>query len=841
MPPFGIFAMFKSRLFSRLHHFEEEVSRLADIAIGVLDALRVGRDYPSNFPFDKLPPWVLSRLPFNAAPTAADDVAQTREDEPVSGNLLANDTDPERGTLRVAGTEAGPLVLETVAGGTITIEADGGYVYRPPADFSGIDRVAYTVADPRGATDGAELTITVVPVNDAPVAADLVVSTAEDRLIQVDLLGGATDADGDGLGVTEVTRLGSTGGAAGRIVLGDDGTAVYVPGRDFNGTETWAYEVSDGKGGTTTATVTFEVTAVNDEPAAVDDTASGVEDGIISGNVLANDGDVDGDDIFVPVPAGEVMLFDTEAGGIFAISRDGAFDYVPPADFNGTDRVTYTVEDTGGLRSTGLLTLEVAPQNDAPIPVNQVYTVREDVPITGNLLTGAIDPDGDALTAAILAFPDGPDIGVLNLSANGAFTYTPAPDHFGPVVWEYWVRDSASAYRPATVTFDIRPETDPYTVYEGITNVGEDGTQRIEDGITVQDPTSGQVEIYDPDGNRDFTFTLRDGLPADLFEDFALKGDGSFSFRLRQDGSGAGGPFDDLDTGESRMAGADGTAFAFTFDVTDQFGQTATGSHRIRVLGIDNETRDDTFWISSNDLTAGSRTYVSAVDGTEIAASRLGNIFDNDDLTGGLLSIDPASLDIDTPTGVAVGVFDWSTVPVPEVRDSSRFSFTIITATGSAVVDVTQDGEVRILNLGGDLLAATSEAITVSFDYRMEATGDAATLGSAGDYVSTASITLAQSLQRKEVTLGYTETLVLSGAVVETDVFRFATGITLETPQILQIDLSATVAEAEPMDLFTYARTADFDKVVLGTTGYSGGNSAGSTVDVLFNAFDDWF
>src|SRR4029450_3877754 len=116
--------------------------------------------------------------------------------------------------------------------------------------------------------------------------------------------------------------------------------------------------VSDGNGGTDTATVTVTVTPVNDAPVANDDTASVVEDGSVTVNVLGNDSDIDNDTL-------TVTAVTQGANGAVTLNP---VTYTPSPNFFGTDSFTYTISDgTGGVGGTDTATVNVtiAPSNDA--------------------------------------------------------------------------------------------------------------------------------------------------------------------------------------------------------------------------------------------------------------------------------------------------------------------------------------------------------------------------------------------------------------------------------------------------------------------------------------------
>ena len=107
------------------------------------------------------------------------------------------------------------------------------------------------------------------------------------------------------------------------------------------------------------------MTAVNDAPVGNNDVAATNEDTTVSNiNVLGNDTDVDGDTLSVTgVPVA--------ANGTVTVNLDGTLNYIPDANFNGTDIITYTVTD-GSLSDTATVTVTVTAVNDAPVGNNDV-------------------------------------------------------------------------------------------------------------------------------------------------------------------------------------------------------------------------------------------------------------------------------------------------------------------------------------------------------------------------------------------------------------------------------------------------------------------------------------
>jgi len=197
----------------------------------------------------------------NNPPVAEDDAAITDENSQLivaAPGVLGNDFDPDVGdTIAVTAVDTSGTV-----GAVNAWAADGSFTYNPNGQFeylqagnSTIDSFTYTVSDGSGGTDTAAVTITINGVNDRPVAVNDSAITKEDTPVIIDVLNNDSDVDGDILTVDSVTQ-----GINGSVInYGHNVT--YLPAPGFNGTDSFNYTVSDGNGGTDTATV--NVTVVN--------------------------------------------------------------------------------------------------------------------------------------------------------------------------------------------------------------------------------------------------------------------------------------------------------------------------------------------------------------------------------------------------------------------------------------------------------------------------------------------------------------------------------------------------------------------------------------------------
>jgi len=189
--------------------------------------------------------------------------------------ILSNDSDVDGITLSVTAVDA-----TSANGGTVSLVGTT-ITYTPASNFNGDDTFGYTVSDGNSGIDTAIVTIEVAPVNDSPVAVDddtttastpSVLTTDEDTSLDIDtveILSNDSDVDGDTLSVTATSSSGGTVSLVGT-------TITYTPASNFNGDDTFGYTVSDGNGGTDTATVTITVNPIDDGPIATGPSRSGV-------------------------------------------------------------------------------------------------------------------------------------------------------------------------------------------------------------------------------------------------------------------------------------------------------------------------------------------------------------------------------------------------------------------------------------------------------------------------------------------------------------------------------------------------------------------------------------
>ncbi|QQM64717.1 tandem-95 repeat protein [Pseudoalteromonas sp. LC2018020214] len=436
--------------------------------------------------------------PVNDAPTANADSATMSEDAPaLLVNVLANDSDIDGDTL--------VITAATADRGSASV-VDNKIQYTPAANTNGTAIINYTISDGNGGTATTNLTITIIPVNDAPIAnADSATIDEDAAPILINVLANDSDEEGDSLAISAVSAdIGSVSVVGNQIQ--------YTPAANDNGVATVTYTVSDSSGGASTTTLTITITSVNDAPIANADSATMAEDAApILINVLANDSDVDGDSLSISAASADI-------GSVSVVGNQ--IQYTPAADDNGLATVTYTVSDNNGGASTATLTITITPVNDAPIANADTATMDEDAaPLLIDVLINDIDTDSDNLSITA-ASADSGSVSVVD----NKLQYTPAANTNGIVVVSYIVDDGNNATDTGSLSITIAPINDaPVASNQGF-NISENAT----DGDTIGTVSASDIE------NQNLSYTLLSGAPIfEINNDSGLltvKGESPFDF-----------------------------------------------------------------------------------------------------------------------------------------------------------------------------------------------------------------------------------------------------------------------------------------------------------------------
>lgn len=330
----------------------------------------------------------------NDAPVAVDDTATTDQDTGTLVDILGNDSDVDSNFT---------LTSVTTPDNGGRVDAANGVFFDPNGQFDFLGQgqqttttFTYTITDDEGATDTADVVVTVTGLNDGPITSPLSATTDEDRAaFMFDLLTNQIDVDdGDVLSVENFVEIVTTFGAfsvANNIFTFDARQFDNLNAGDSQ-TITYGYDVVDSFGARATNQLTLTVEGRDEGLVATDDNFSITEDDILTDDVSLND----------TVGTGVISLDQDVAAGLLTLNTDGTFTFDTNGEFDSLadgdlDSVMFTyVIDDGVSTAMATATIDIIGVNDGLIADGGLLFTDEDNAIFVNLIdeSNAFDPDG---------------------------------------------------------------------------------------------------------------------------------------------------------------------------------------------------------------------------------------------------------------------------------------------------------------------------------------------------------------------------------------------------------------------------------------------------------------
>jgi len=525
----------------------------------------------------------------NSAPDATADGFSTDEDMTLNvaaPGVLGNDTDPDSDPL-TAVLDSGPSNAAS-----FTLNANGSFDYTPASDFNGTDSFSYRASDGQANSAAATVTLTVNAVNDAPIVQDDAATTDEDVQVDIDVLANDSDVDGN---LDPATVNVSTPPANGSTAVNNStGVITYTKAVDFNGSDSFVYEVCDD--GTpmpvecATATVSVTIDPVNDPPTANDDSFNVDEDS--SSNslaVLANDD--------TAPDTGETLTITavgTPDQGGSATTDGSTITYTPAPDFVGTETFTYTIGDGNGGSDSATVEVTVANTNmDAPACTADSASTDEDTPTLIDVLANDADADpGQTATLTVTAVDTAGTTGLavnngtdVTYDPNGQFESLGAGDQ-ATDTFSYTAQDADGLTCMETVTVTITGVDDPaVTANDTFRTVGNTLLE-VDDVRDDPQPSvfvTGSVLDNDSDPDNALSVSGTSNVTAGAVVNMAA--DGTFTYvppaGLRGDGNPATADdsFDyQLSGGETATVSIDIDGLVWYVDNTSNGGTVNTGA-----------------------------------------------------------------------------------------------------------------------------------------------------------------------------------------------------------------------------------------------------------------------
>ncbi|MCG9720868.1 retention module-containing protein [Shewanella sp. Isolate7] len=417
--------------------------------------------------------------------------------------------------LIASGEDPTAELPETAAGNTATSEGDSGFISVSRTGAQTIAGAGYTTSG--FSVEQPTVQAFTVSSDDAPtITANDTNTIAEDEVATGNVLDNDLDFDTE-LSVVSFSVDGQTVNAGttvelegGSLVINADGSYTFTPNDNWNGSvPVITYTTNTGE----SATLTINVTPVDDPSVLANDSNTVAEDTVASGNVLDNDSDIDSELSVVSfsvdgqtVNAGTTVELE---GGSLVINADGSYTFTPNDNWNGSVPVITYTTNTG---ESATLTINVTPVNDNFTDNNEVINVDEDSgATTGNVIDGSsvdgelsvqsfsIDGVDDPFTLGQAVTING--VGSFTLNANGSYSFTPAANYNGPVPVITYVLTDGSSTDTSTLTITVDPVNDNFTDNNEVINVDEDSgatTGNVIDGSSVDGELS--VQSFSIDG-----------------------------------------------------------------------------------------------------------------------------------------------------------------------------------------------------------------------------------------------------------------------------------------------------------------------------------------------------
>lgn len=425
--------------------------------------------------------------PVDEAPVANPDKVVTSVGQAVVISVFSNDFDPDGDTIT--------LVSHTKpSNGLLVHGGNGVFTYTPDSGFVGEDSFEYTISDGVGGQTTTKVTISVEALaNQGPIIINSYVDafSGDPTIITVEdiLSGGTRDPDGDPLiidlcGETQQGFLGFS--------------LQYLSNDGFEGQDFFTCRVCDIHGSCGTVTIFINVGPEAQPPVAVDDEAITTENTPVIIAVLSNDYDPDGSGVVTLVQNTDPR------NGSLEYSGSGLFTYTPNFGFIGRDNFEYTIKDDQRMRATAKVTISVEAANDAPIAMNDMYTINANSgsSLIMDVVANDIDPREGGLSLEGFTQPRN---GLVVENKDGTLAFTPDDDFIGQDLFTYIVSDGINMSNEGVVIINVVDGNSPPQIADNTF----DGTTGVPLTITIPEILEGTV---DPDGNDDL-FVESCGLP----------------------------------------------------------------------------------------------------------------------------------------------------------------------------------------------------------------------------------------------------------------------------------------------------------------------------------------
>lgn len=482
--------------------------------------------------------------PVNDPPNIVDDIDSTTENMPVTTNVLANDNDINDPSGNIDPLSVA-ITLNPINGSVVVDPGTGFITYTPENGFIGYDQYTYQVCDdgnPLPAQCGAAV-VTINIIQESPTAVNDISSTMEDTTVEIDILANDIDLQ-DNIDPESVIFV--VPPENGNVSYDANTNLVtYIPTANYNGVDSFIYEVCDMMGLCDQASVEITIVAVNDAPVVNPDTDSTAEDMMVTTMILENDDDPN-DPLGNIDPSSVSIVSQPSHGQITIDPVSGSVTYTPNTGYFGTDEYTYNVCDNGfplpALCSSASVSLTIS--NQSPTAVDDELLTNEDTPAMVDVSSNDTDPQNNIDPGSVTIHTQ-PSHGIASVNPETGFiSYTPNLNYYGSDNLVYTICDIDGYCDQGSLDIIVISVNDQPVANDDVVVTGENvavttnvllNDEDLYDPLGAIDPTSVQVLteplhgtttvdpmfgyiLYQPDqgylGSDSYTYTVCDnGIP----------------------------------------------------------------------------------------------------------------------------------------------------------------------------------------------------------------------------------------------------------------------------------------------------------------------------------------
>jgi len=423
-------------------------------------------------------------------PVARPGSATTQEDEPVSITLMASDPDREHLTYNIV---KGPSY------GNLSGKAPN-LTYTPASNYNGLDSFTFSINEGKPDKNPAAISVTVLAVNDAPMAYHRTETIKVNKSLIATLTG--TDVDSDPLTFI-ISKKPEHGTLTFDSNFKTSGKLIYTPEPHFEGSDSFTFKLNDGAVDSAPAMVSINI-CPNLLPVAESHSVTTPEDTPVQIGLIGSDPDSD--------PLSYIMVSETSHGSLNGTAPN--LTYTPNKNFNGSDSFSFKVNDNTEDSTPATVSITVSSVNDPPVANRDTVVTREDTPVLMiDVLANDTDIDNEGRylyldTFSVTAVTQGKN-GSVTINPDGTLSYSPKANFYGSDEFTYTVRDNKGDTDTAKVNVTV--------------NMANDAPVIISTAVATAN--AGAIYTYDVNAtDPDLTDTLTYSLttkPADMTIDSA--------------------------------------------------------------------------------------------------------------------------------------------------------------------------------------------------------------------------------------------------------------------------------------------------------------------------------